>query len=242
LALTLVPLGQVVLFVGIVAGVLAAVVLASGIKAADWGAIRLAAMSLMLALVGSIGLPFGIWFAMAALWLGSRAIPEIAPARGWLPAGTSSQLLWRLTGAIVLIAGFGLTIWSQVVADPAQGTAGQLIEAARDAPGWAIALFVIVFVPVNAVTEEIAYRGIAFESATTFLPALPAVLVQAVAFGTLHVAGFPSGLAGVGLTFGYGVVIGVMRRVSGGLRFPVLAHMAADATIAVLVIVLLLPA
>ena len=65
-------------------------------------------------------------------------------------------------------------------------------------------------------------------------------MAQAVAFGTLHVAGFPSGLAGVGLTFGYGVVIGVMRHVSGGLRFPVLAHMTADAAIAVLVIVLLL--
>jgi hypothetical protein len=48
-------------------------------------------------------------------------------------------------------------------------------------------------------------------------------------------------LAGVGLTFVYGVMIGIMRQVSGGLRFPVLAHMAADATIAILVIVLLLP-
>ena len=241
LALTLVPLGQVFLFVGIVGGVLAAVVMAIGVKRADRGAVRLAAMTLLLALVGSIGLPFGIWFAVAGIWLWSRAVPEIAPARGWLPAGTSSPMLWWLTAAIVLIAGFGLTMWSQIVSDPGQGTTGQLIDAARTVPAWAVALFVIVFVPVNAVTEEVAYRGIAFESATTFLPAIPAIVAQAVAFGTLHLAGFPSGLAGVGLTFGYGVVIGVMRHVSGGLRFPVLAHMAADAAIAVLVIVLLLP-
>ena len=150
LALTLVPLGQVFLFVGIVGGVLAAVVMAIGVKTADRGAVRLAAMTLLLALVGWIGFPFGIWFAVAGIWLWSRAVPEIAPSRGWLPAGTSSPVLRWLTAAVVLIAGFGLTIWSQIVSDPGQGTTGHLIDAARTVPAWAVALFVIVFVPVNA--------------------------------------------------------------------------------------------
>lgn len=141
----------------------------------------------------------------------------------------------------MLLAGGGLTIWSLVVSDPGQGTTGQLIRAAQGVPGWAVALFVAVYVPVNAITEEIAYRGIAFDSASAYLPAVPSLVAQAIAFATLHVAGFPSGLAGVALAFGYGLAIGLIRHISGGLRFPVIAHMAADATIAVLVIVLLLP-
>ena len=148
--------------------------------------------------------------------------------------------MWWLTGITVILAGTGLTIWALLVSDPAQATT-ELVEAGRTLPGWAIALFVVIFVPVNAVTEEIAYRGIAFESATAILPTGPAVVAQAIAFGTLHVAGFPAGFAGVVLTFGYGLIMGVMRHVSGGLRYPVIAHMAADAIIALLVIVLLLP-
>lgn len=176
---------------------------------------------------------------MAAVWVASRAFGQLAPVRGWLPRGTSSPIVWWLTGAIVVAAGSGLTIWALMTTDPAQGTTGHLIALGRDLPGWAIALFVVLFVPINAVTEEVAYRGIAFESATEFLPPGPAVVAQAVAFGTLHVSGFPAGMVGISLTFAYGLVIGVVRYISGGLRFPVIAHMAADATIAVLVILLL---
>jgi len=241
LALALVPLGQVLLGVGVVGGVVAAAVAWTGSRYGDNGVVRLAVLSLLLGLIGLTGLPFGIWFAVGGVWLWSRAFPRFAPARGWLPAGRSSPILWWLTGGIAILAGTGLTVWSLVASDPGQGTTEQLLDAARGVPGWAIALFVVVFVPVNAVTEEIAYRGIAFDSANTYLPLVPTLMGQAVAFGTLHVAGFPSGLAGVGLALAYGMVIGLIRHISGGLRFPVIAHMAADATIAVLVTVLLLP-
>ena len=241
LALALVPLGQVVLAVGIVGGVLAAVTAAVGARIGDRGAVRLAILTLLLGLVGLIGLPFGIWFAVAGVWLWSRAFSQFVPARGWLPAGRTSPILWWLTGGVVLLAAVGLAVWSLVASDPGQGTTGQLIEAGRNVPAWAVALFVVVFVPVNAITEEIAYRGIAFDSATSYLPVAPALVSQAVAFGTLHVAGFPSGWPGVGLAFGYGMALGLIRHISGGLRFPVIAHMAADTTIAVLVIALLLP-
>lgn len=239
--MALVPLGQVVLAVGVVGGVVALVVAIGGVVTGDRGAVRLSVLTLMLVLTGVIGLPFGIWFAVATVWLVGRAFPRFAPTEGWLPAGRSSPSMWWLTGAIVILAGTGLTIWARLASDPARATTMELVEAGRALPGWAIALFVVIFVPVNAVTEEIAYRGIAFESATAFLPEGPAVVAQAVAFGTLHVAGLPAGVAGVILTFGYGLLMGIMRHLSGGLRHPVIAHMAADATIAVLVIVLLLP-
>jgi membrane protease YdiL (CAAX protease family) len=241
LALALVPLGQVVLAVGVAGSVIAVAVAAAGIVTGNRAAVRLTTLALTLGLAGLIGLPFAIWFAVAVMWLAGRALPHVAPAQGWLPHGRSSPLMWWLTGTTVVLAGAGLTAWVMLASDPAQATTQQLVELGRELPWWAIALFVVIFVPVNALTEEIAYRGIAFESATATLPAAPAIVAQAFAFGTLHVAGFPAGIAGVGLAFGYGVMLGVMRDISGGLLFPIIAHMAADAAIAVLVIVLLLP-
>ena len=101
----------------------------------DQAAIRLAVLTLMLGLIGLIGLPFGIWFAVAAVWLASRALPRLAPADGWLPEGRSSPLMWCLTAAIVVLAGTGLTGWALLTSDPARATTGQLIERAETCPG-----------------------------------------------------------------------------------------------------------
>lgn len=98
--------------------------------------------------------------------------------------------------------------------------------------------FVVAFVVVNAVTEEVAYRGIAFKAATRAFPPAGAILLPAVAFASSHLSGFPAGAVGVVPSFTYGVALGAIRHLTGGLKFGVLAHMAADATIAFLVIVL----
>lgn len=37
----------------------------------------------------------------------------------------------------------------------------------------------------------------------------------------------------VGLTLVYGLLLGAMRQLTGGIRVPVLVHMAADAVIAI---------
>jgi uncharacterized protein len=55
---------------------------------------------------------------------------------------------------------------------------------------------------------------------------------QAVAFGALHVAGFPAGAIGVVIAAGYGLVLGTLRMITGGLRYPIVAHVCADLTIA----------
>ena len=93
LALTLVPLGQVVLAVGILGGFLAAATAALGARIVESGTVRVGIMALLLGLIGLIELPFGIWFAVAGVWLWSRAFPQLSPARGWLPAGSSSPIL-----------------------------------------------------------------------------------------------------------------------------------------------------
>ena len=55
-------------------------------------------------------------------------------------------------------------------------------------------------------------------------------------FGLQHAWGFPRGPVGVVLAGGWAVMLGLLRRHSGGLLSPILAHVVADATIAVLVL------
>jgi membrane protease YdiL (CAAX protease family) len=52
--------------------------------------------------------------------------------------------------------------------------------------------------------------------------------------------GFPAGAEGVALSFLYGLALGVIRLMTGGLWVAVIAHVATNATIAALVIVFLL--
>ena len=239
-ALALVPLGQVYVGFGAVGTILAAVAGAIGTRIRDWTTVRVASMTLLIALTGVIGVPFGIWFVVGLIWLASRRLPQLAPDTGWLAPGRATPVVWWLAGMVVVAAGIGLTLWARWTDQFGESTM-ELVEAARRLPGAALAVSVIAFVVVNATCEEIAYRGIAFEAAIAFLPPMGAVAAQGVAFATLHVAGFPAGPVGVGLALGYGLVLGTIRQVTGGLRFPIVAHMAADATIAVLVIALLLP-
>jgi membrane protease YdiL (CAAX protease family) len=65
------------------------------------------------------------------------------------------------------------------------------------------------------------------------------LVLQAVAFAALHFrAGFPRGMAGVGLTFAYGLVLGELRRRAGGLAAPFITHVLTDLVIVTIVLAL----
>lgn len=239
LGLAMVPLGQIHLGFGIGGTLVAVAVAVVGVRSGRWVAVRVAVLTLLIALTGLTTLPFGVWAVVALMGLASRRAPWLMPASGWLPTGRPTNATWWLTGLTAAAAGAGLTLW--LLSEPTLGDAtAVLVELGRRVPLWALLGFAVVFVIVNAATEEIAYRAIAFEAAVDAFPVAGAIVTQAFAFGTLHVAGFPSGLAGVVLTFSYGLALGTIRYLTGGLRFPVLAHMAADATIAILVIAFLM--
>jgi uncharacterized protein len=105
---------------------------------------------------------------------------------------------------------------------------------------WLLVPAVFVFSIVNAAGEEAAYRGVvlgALDEARITAPA--ALVLQAVAFGALHFrAGFPRGIAGVGLTFAYGLVLGELRRRAGGLVVPFITHVLTDLVIFTIVLAL----
>lgn len=239
-ALAIAPLGHVWLAVGILGTLIAALVLVAGVRRADWPAVRVATLTLLMVGAALLGLPFGVWLAVGAMGLASRRFEQLAPDSGWLPVGRATPAARRLTGLTVTVAAIGLTWWALAIEDFGPTTL-ELVEAVRELPGAVLAAALVIFVVLNALTEEIAYRGFVFEAASVVFAPSIAVTAQAVAFGTLHIAGFPGGAVGVGLTFSYGLALGAVRHLTGGMRLPVLAHMAADATVALLVVAVLLP-
>lgn len=89
----------------------------------------------------------------------------------------------------------------------------------------------IAFSIFNAVLEEIVFRGVLFDAAESPWGRWPAVGLTAFLFGYAHVHGYPPGPLGAVLAGFYGLCLGWLRIFSRGLGWPVLAHIAADATI-----------
>ena len=89
----------------------------------------------------------------------------------------------------------------------------------------------IIFTIVNATLEEMVFRGILFDALESQWGARFTLVITALLFGLGHLRGYPSGVAGAGLAVVFGLVTGGLRLWAGGLVLPILAHLAADATI-----------
>ena len=92
----------------------------------------------------------------------------------------------------------------------------------------------IVFPLLNAVLEEIVFRGVLFDSIASQWGAAVAIVVSAVFFGYGHMQGYPPGPAGVVLAGVFGLAIGWLRVVTAGIGLPFLTHVVADTTIFIL--------
>ena len=93
----------------------------------------------------------------------------------------------------------------------------------------------LLFSIFNAILEEIIFHGILFDSAESQWGVWIAVAATAILFGYGHLRGYPPGLAGAFLAGLYGLCLGWLRIYTGGIGWPVIAHIAADATIFVLI-------
>lgn len=234
------PLGFVWLPLGMIGAGLAMFGLVGGIRRADEPAVRVATLTTLMIGAALLGLPFAVWFAVGAMVMLSRFFGILVPRSGWLPIGSLTPLAISLTGLTVVIAAIGLTSWA-IWAEEFGAATVELVDLARRLPGVVLVLGIVVFVVFNALAEELAYRGVVFEAAAGQFRPAAAVFLQAAAFGTLHIAGFPGGLVGVGLTFVYGLALGAVRHLTDGLRLALIAHMAADATIALVVLTIVIP-
>jgi len=100
----------------------------------------------------------------------------------------------------------------------------------------------LIFSMVNAAVEEGAYRGVIMHALDTSLgPGFAALLLQALAFGAVHIGGFPRGWLGVGLACIYGLFMGFIRQRAGGMFAPWIAHVFTDVVIAGIVVLLARP-
>lgn len=121
-----------------------------------------------------------------------------------------------------------LVAWQQVFN-------GQVPDAYRDAahgqPVWLILVAGAGFALVNAAVEEAIFRGVLQTSLQQLLGPTAAILIQAAAFGLLHVVGIPTGLVGALMAGTWGILLGVLRHHTRGILAPYAAHVAADLTI-----------
>lgn len=93
-----------------------------------------------------------------------------------------------------------------------------------------------LFSVVNASCEEVIFRGIFFDALESQWGRYGAALGAALLFGLGHLHGYPPGPLGATLAGVYGLCLGALRIMTGGLGLPVIAHVFADATICVIVV------
>jgi membrane protease YdiL (CAAX protease family) len=171
-------------------------------------------------------LPLALYLPFALL------LPPLRRTFVWFRLG---RITWRVLAAVVgvIVVSTTALVVFQLTTRP------DLSQLHEVAPPWVLQHFVpflIVFSIVNAVLEELVFRGVVYDSLESQLGITWALLVQAVVFGYGHMlGGYPPGILGAVLASIYGLMQGWLRIYSGGLIAPVLSHIFADATIALMI-------
>ncbi|XYH94128.1 CPBP family intramembrane glutamic endopeptidase [Sorangium sp. So ce1128] len=158
----------------------------------------------------------------------ARAVPALRSSAPRPRRGAFGPLVLGWVAAIVLVSGLALVLWVRLMRP-------DLSQIRALMPPVSLPLLLLGglgFALFNAFLEEAVFRLVFLESLDAVTTSgWTAVLVQAAAFGLLHLNGFPSGAVGVALAAIYAVMLGLLRRRAGGLLAPYVAHVAADLTI-----------
>ncbi|WP_437989800.1 CPBP family intramembrane glutamic endopeptidase [Sorangium sp. So ce145] len=172
--------------------------------------------------------PLSLAAPLVVLALLARAVPALRASMPPLRRGSFGPAVLGWIAAIVLVSALALVLWVRLMRP-------DLTQMRALLPPVSLPLLLLGglgFALFNALLEEAVFRLVflgSLDAVTT--SGWTAVLVQAAAFGLLHLRGFPSGAVGVGLAAIYAVMLGVLRRRAGGLLAPYVAHVAADLTI-----------
>ncbi|MBN2000262.1 CPBP family intramembrane metalloprotease [candidate division KSB1 bacterium] len=96
--------------------------------------------------------------------------------------------------------------------------------------------FQIGFKSINA-EYEVLFRAVLLTYFSREIGLIAANILQAIWFGFLHYqAGFPIGLAGLFLTFLFGVMMGWLVQRTKGILIPVVIHFMADFVVFLLIV------
>jgi len=193
-----------------------------------------APVALVAAVLGLAGAAKVLWqaampLALLAYLLAAKWIPSLRARGGW----TLGHIPWRPTIACAAVTPFALVAWV-VVMTP------DLHDLLRRIPHASLPLLcagAVFFTLVNATGEELIWRGLFQDRLSLLFGPVAAIAIQGMSFGAQHAHGFPRGMVGVGLAGVWGVMLGGLRRRSGGILAPIGAHVVADATVAAIVLV-----
>jgi len=168
-----------------------------------------------------------------------RVVPWLRGTATWARCGSFDATIRFLCVCAWLLAAVALLSWYLLL----QPNIADIVKAF--VPALPLGLLIaggLLFSMVNAAVEEGAYRGVILHALDSSLgPGFAALLLQAVAFGAIHIRGFPRGLLGVGLAYIYGLLMGVIRRRAGGMFAPWIAHVFTDVVIAGIILFLARP-
>ena len=176
--------------------------------------------------------PTPLLLALAVTALAAAASgPETFP---WLRRGEWNAAVSLRVVAIVVVSGAALLLWHRL----ARPNVSDILARLPPVSGWWLAALVVGWACLNAVAEELVFRGAFQHALDAAFGVRIAILVQAAAFGLVHFRGFPRGWSGVLLAAIYGLMIGELRQRSRGLLAPWAAHVFADLTIMGIVVTL----
>lgn len=192
----------------------------------------LAAMLASLAIAMQLPVPWQLTMLLAMvgfLALG-RVVPPLRPSDTWRARGRVPLAWTLLVGGVTPIALVG---WMVLFHPNLRDVVGAYVP---DLPMPVLIAGAVGFALVNAALEELIWRGALQDRLAPVFGARGAVALQALSFGVQHLWGVPRGIVGVLLAGVWAVMLGLLRRKAGGLLAPFLAHVVADATIAVIVL------
>jgi membrane protease YdiL (CAAX protease family) len=193
---------------------------------------------------------FNLLLATAVYFAVYVVYPPIRKNTRWLTPGRLSPGTVLAIAAVVGLSTGALIVWASgglravgVLSAGGSTSANESLPGtfAPDIPRFSnpllLATGITGFALLNGAGEEAMFRGIYWDGlASLFRSPCTVVLTQALFFGLCHFRGFPSGPIGIGLSFLYGAVMGLIRHRTGGILAPVIAHVLTDAMIAIVVL------
>lgn len=173
--------------------------------------------------------PVPLALAVSTYAAACRLVPPLALGMSFLRRGRLDRAAVAGIIASSALAAVALAAWFALFRPDYSAVRATLFPAL---PWPLLMVGVAAFSVVNGALEEFVYRGVLLEALDAALGAsMASVLLQSLAFGALHIHGFPSGATGVALATIYGFIIGLVRRRSDGMLAPWLAHICADIAI-----------
>lgn len=224
------------------AGVLAAVALGLWLRPVDVpetkDAVVLVGLMYAIGALPGIGLwPIGPLVSLLLTAGVSWRTGRVSRWREWLRIGRIDGMAWLTVATVAVISVVGLEVWQSIFH-------GRLPQAYRllatSVPTPVAAVGGLGFLILNGAVEDSVFFGVLLTPALRHYPRSWAIGLIAVGFGTAHVHGVPNGVPGIVLAAAWAVMLAYLRTRTRGMLATYLAHIVADSTIVIMLLVPLL--